>query len=205
MISVAPIWLPELTQLNFRAILEAMSRPGTYQVLSLGERVIGNSAYTEAAYIALLAALLDNSVTFSDPQQLISEDELALLQANLTSIDQADFIMCKGEFPSEFSSNRSNLSHRPSPKLGTLPSPDLSATIVICIRELDYQQNDGLNVQLSGPGINGQIQCSLDGLDAEWLMARQTWVSSFPLGVDMLLVDDKQVMALPRTTKLEIL
>lgn len=205
MISVAPIWLSELTQLNFRAILEAMARPGTCQGLLLGERAIESGARTEEAYIALLAALLDNSVTLSDPQALVSEDDLALLQASITSIDQADFIMCKGEFPAEFSANTSNASQRLIPKLGTLPSPDLSATIVIRVHQLGYQQSDALNVQLSGPGINGQIQCSLDGLDTEWLAARQTWVSSFPLGVDMLLVDDKQVMALPRTTKLEIL
>jgi alpha-D-ribose 1-methylphosphonate 5-triphosphate synthase subunit PhnH len=52
--------------------------------------------------------------------------------------------------------------------------------------------------------VEGNTQCSIAGLDVEWLTWRAGWVSAFPLGVDLLLVDDTAVIALPRTTKVEV-
>ena len=92
MINVAPIWLPELQQQNYRVVLEAMSRPGHCQNLFFdGE---------QQAYIALLASLLDQAVTLADPHGLIHEDDFALLQSQRIDPEQADFILCRGAKPS---------------------------------------------------------------------------------------------------------
>jgi alpha-D-ribose 1-methylphosphonate 5-triphosphate synthase subunit PhnH len=54
----------------------------------------------------------------------------------------------------------------------------------------------------SGPGIDGTATLAApwaaDGFSAEW--HRNTGI--FPRGVDLLLVDDDTVAALPRTTRL---
>ncbi|MFT6905073.1 MAG: alpha-D-ribose 1-methylphosphonate 5-triphosphate synthase subunit PhnH [Oleiphilaceae bacterium] len=191
MLNVSAIWLPDFQQQNFRAILEAMARPGSFQVLALNGSTL-KSDVLEDAYIAVLASLLDNSVTVADPNKLISQDYSALLQAKRVDSDQADFIMCRGDLLPDF-----------EPKLGTLPSPELSATIILNVEKIDDCQQGDLNLRLTGPGINGQKNCAISGLDLSWLGAREEWISSFPLGVDLLLVDDTKVMALPRTTKVE--
>ena len=191
MLNVSAIWLPDFQQQNFRAILEAMARPGSRQALALNGNEV-DSDVLEDAYIAVLASLLDNSVTMADPDRLISQDNAALLQANSADSEQADFILCRGDRMPDF-----------EPKQGTLPSPELSATIILNVKKIDDRQHGDLNLRLTGPGINGQKNCSISGLGLQWLAAREEWISSFPLGVDLLLVDDAKVMALPRTTKVE--
>jgi alpha-D-ribose 1-methylphosphonate 5-triphosphate synthase subunit PhnH len=191
MLNVSAIWLPDFQQQNFRAILEAMARPGSCQVLALNGSTL-KSDVLEDAYIAVLASLLDNSVTVADPNKLISQANASLLQANQVDSDQADFILCRGDLLPDF-----------EPKLGTLPSPELSATIILKVKKIDDQQQGDLNLRLTGPGVNGQKNCSISGFDLHWLAAREEWISSFPLGVDLLLVDDAKVMSLPRTTKVE--
>jgi alpha-D-ribose 1-methylphosphonate 5-triphosphate synthase subunit PhnH len=191
MLNVSAIWLPDFQQQNFRAILEAMARPGSCQALALNGNEVDSDAL-EDAYIAVLASLLDNSVTLADPDMLISQDNTVLLQANSTDSEQADFILCRGDRMPDFEL-----------KLGTLPSPELSATIILIVKKIDDRQQGDLNLRLSGPGINDQKYCAISGLNLQWLAAREEWISSFPLGVDLLLVDDAKVMALPRTTKVE--
>ena len=196
MINVAPIWLPEKQQQNYRAVLEAISRPGHCKKLYFDGDDVDRK---QQAFIALLASLLDNAVTFSDPHGLVHEDDMTLLQTQRVATEQADFIVCQGnEIPSF------------QPKLGTLPSPELSATLVLLvtktvakIHETNHQGE--LKLCLSGPGVNGLTYCTITGLHRQWLNAREEWVSRFPLGVDMLLVDDSSVMALPRTSKVEII
>ncbi|HCW91511.1 MAG TPA: carbon-phosphorus lyase subunit PhnH, partial [Marinobacter sp.] len=41
-----------------------------------------------------------------------------------------------------------------------------------------------------------------DGLTSQWLAERARWNRNFPMGVDLILVDDTQVVALPRTTRI---
>ena len=190
MINIASIWLPARQQQNYRAVLDAMSRPGHCKKLYFegGDLDRENKAFT-----ALLASLLDKAVTFADPHALIHEDELTLLQTQLIEPEQADFIVCKGSEIPAF-----------QPKLGTLPSPELSATIVISVTNIDESSQGNLKLCLSGPGVNNFTQCAITGLNRQWLNAREEWVSRFPLGVDILLVDDTSVMALPRTTTVEI-
>jgi len=201
MINIAAMWLPEYQQQNYRSVLDAVSRPGSCKPLyfDAGDR----------AFIALLACLLDTSVTLADPHTLVNQDSLPLLQASMDRPEQADFIVCDGRAALDF-----------IPKLGTLPSPELSATVVLLVEKIhdalvgdiedmgakgtSEKAMSDVNLQLSGPGVNGTHQCAIKGLAEHWLAAREEWVSSFPLGIDILLVDDTRVMALPRTTKVEI-
>lgn len=191
MINVAPIWLPDLQQQNYRAILAAMARPGTCQAIKLSNAAADSSA-TEKARMAVLASLLDQSVTLADPHRMINQDELVLLQAQSATPEQADFILASGNQLPTF-----------QPKLGALPSPELSATLVLQVEKIYDAHRGDINLKLSGAGVKGAQYCSIKGLHVNWITARQNWICSFPLGVDVLLVDDVYVMALPRTTKVE--
>jgi alpha-D-ribose 1-methylphosphonate 5-triphosphate synthase subunit PhnH len=182
MLEVAAIWTPNTQQQTYRALLEAMSRPG--KVIPIVQET------SDQAYTAILATLLDAEVTLADPDGLLDEEIWPMLQANSAKPQAADYLLCSGGKPPSF-----------QPKLGSLPSPEQSATLII---KVDSLIEGELNLFLSGPGVDGTVRCAITGLDPDWLTNRESWVSAFPLGADLLLVDETTVLALPRTTKVEV-
>ena len=71
--------------------------------------------------------------------------------------------------------------------------------MILRVRELGV----GARLLLKGPGILGQAALAVTGLDPAWLVAREDWNIGFPMGVDLLLVDDTQIAAIPRTTRIQ--
>jgi len=184
MLKLDPIWQPDAQQENFRLLLDAMARPGhRYTLDTLPEN--GTVALT------VLATLLDAEVSLDDPHALLRHEDWPMLQAQSTSTEQADYILCDATQTADF-----------TPKLGTLPSPELSATILLVV---DNIGKGNLQLKLTGPGIKDDRSLSITGLDSTWLSKREEWNCAFPLGVDLILIDDKQVAALPRTTKVEVI
>ncbi len=184
MLELTSIWKPEVQQQNYRALLEAVSRPGTVQPVRF-------SAHDTDAVTAILATLLDGEVSLCDLDQQIDEDSWPLLQAVPRNADQADYVVCDGSKPPAF-----------QPKLGSLASPEHSATLLLSVGSLT---SDSATIRLQGPGIKEHKACSIAGLCNSWLAARADWVDAFPLGVDMLLIDRDSVLALPRSTQVEVL
>lgn len=182
MLNINPIWTPEHQQETFRTILTAMSQPG--KVLA-----IHHDEYSDCLS-AVLATLLDGTVSLADPDLLVSAADWPMLQVNQADVDKADFIVCNGQ---------SKLCIEP--KLGSLESPEQSATLMLSVKSLT---EGDLIALLSGPGVNGCTKIHCSGLDAEWLRQREDWVCEFPLGIDILLIDSQGIMALPRTTKVEV-
>jgi len=183
MLKLDPIWQPDIQQANFRLLLDAMAYPGRCFTL----HTVPKEGHIT---LSVLATLLDAEVTFSDPYSLLRTDDWPMLQAKSTSADKADYVLCDASQLPKF-----------SPKLGTLPDPERSATLILMVNNLGQGEQ---TLKLSGPGIKDTESLSIDGLNAEWLAKRNDWVCSFPLGVDMILVDEQHVAALPRTTKVEV-
>jgi len=180
---IEAIWLPEVQQQVFRGLMEVMSRPG--KSINLAE-LAGNAMPARA----LLATLLDAEVTFCDHNGLLDESDWPLLQAKKATVEHANYILCRGENEVDF-----------EPMLGALSSPEHSATLVLVVENLSEGSS---HLTFSGPGVNGEISVKVAGLNRDWLNQREQWISSFPLGVDLLLVDSSRVMAIPRTTKIEV-
>jgi len=182
MLKIDPIWQPDIQQANFRLLLDAMSYPGRcfnfHEVQNEGK-----------ASLSVLATLLDAEVTLSDPYNLLRADDWPMLQSKSVSADIADYILCDASQLPIF-----------SPKLGTLADPEQSATLILMVDNLGQGEQ---TLKLFGPGIKDTESLTVDGINSAWLSKRNEWVCSFPLGVDMMLVDDQHVAALPRTTKLE--
>jgi len=184
MIELSSIWKPETQQQLFRALLNAMSRPGSLESSP-------PPAEGEAIGLPMLAVLVDAAVSLADPHQLLQKNDWLLLQTIEKHADTADYILCNGNLVPEF-----------SPKCGTLTCPEQSATLIISVNGL----NSGTTrLQLKGPGIAESTNLLVDGLVPSWLQARQDWVCEFPLGVDLILVSGTQFAAIPRTTKVEVL
>jgi alpha-D-ribose 1-methylphosphonate 5-triphosphate synthase subunit PhnH len=184
MLNLDPIWMVDNQQANYRLLLDAMARPGRRHTLA-------TLPENGPAVLAILATLLDAEVSLADPDNLLHQDDWPMLQVKSAQAEQADYIICNGSRAPDL-----------TPKLGTLPSPDQSATLILVVDALGEGES---HLQLTGPGIASSNRLMIKGLESQWLQMRENWVCAFPLGVDFILVDDRQVVALPRTTKVEII
>jgi len=174
------IWQAEFQQAAFRGVLEAFSRPG--QISTLPE-CNHNTA------IAVLATLVDGESSLADPHQLLDNRVWQRLQIKPTAPELAAFILCQGTRPVDF-----------EPCQGTLASPEQGATLVLTVAALNGGDS---TYQLTGPGIESTVQIAPQGLDMSWFKQRSGWNCAFPLGVDMLLVTEEGILALPRTTQIK--
>ncbi len=178
-VSETDIWHPAQQQRLFRRLLDAYSYPGRIQRCA-----------TEPG-LALLSALLDGQSTLSDPQELLPEAIWSKLEARRVPYELAAFILLDGSRAPER-----------APKLGTLEAPEHGATLLLRVAALHADSAGALRLRLSGPGIRQPLCIGVDGLHADWIAARNDWVSNFPLGVELLLCDAQRFVALPRTTKI---
>jgi alpha-D-ribose 1-methylphosphonate 5-triphosphate synthase subunit PhnH len=83
--------------------------------------------------------------------------------------------------------------------LGTNEYPDRSTTVILQVESLDM----GRSFELRGPGIDGvaTLQASIKPFDLfERLRMNE---ALFPRGIDVVLVADDAVVAIPRTTRVE--
>lgn len=185
-----PIFTAPVQHAVFRAALNAQSYPGRCVPLPTG--VEGAPAYR-----ALLSALLDAEVSLADPQNLLcAQADWPFLEARASDAPQADFILLPGDTALTL-----------APRIGTLEEPEKSATLVWVVGEIGREDatQDALNLQLSGPGIKTPHGIYVSDLHADWLSQRQGWNCAFPMGVDIFLAGSNGILALPRTTKIEVI
>lgn len=145
--------------------------------------------------LALAATLIDHEVSFT----VLDDDKLSTTMQNITfgrpvSIEEADFIF----LPGGCSAGKIR-----SAKQGYPEFPDLGATIIYQAKQLtDNHEQDCIT--LSGPGIEHTIKVSVQGVPKEELMYFTEINCQYPLGIDVLLIDqDNNVMALPRSVKIK--
>lgn len=177
----ADIWHPAQQQQLFRRLLDAYSCPGRIQTCK------------SEPSLALLSALLDGQTTLSDPQDLLDESIWPKLEAQRVPYELAAFILLDGSRAPES-----------APNLGTLEEPEYGATLLLRVAALHEDSVGEVRLQLSGPGIRQPVTIGVDGLHADWIVARNDWVGNFPLGVELLLCDAQRYVALPRTTQIKI-
>lgn len=175
------VWSPLYQQRGFRALMTAFAFPGRRQQLPTCSDANGPTC--------VAAILCDNEVTLADPDQLIQPVDIRRLGIAETTPEQANFIIADGSRPPAF-----------DPTLGTLSEPEQGATIIVRVASLEDSADFPLICR--GPGIDGQQSMVVRGLNGDWLTARARWNLNFPMGVDLVLVDDSQMVALPRTTQI---
>ncbi|QNQ39477.1 phosphonate C-P lyase system protein PhnH [Brucella intermedia] len=84
---------------------------------------------------------------------------------------------------------------------GNAEFPDRSTTIVLAVASL----KGGQGFVLKGPGIDGERSLRVDGLPQDFIQQWRENGAQYPLGVDLVLVCDGAVAALPRTTRISAL
>jgi alpha-D-ribose 1-methylphosphonate 5-triphosphate synthase subunit PhnH len=83
---------------------------------------------------------------------------------------------------------------------GELEYPDRSATLIIQVRAM----NVGRGIPLSGPGIQGETRLHVDGLNPDFWRMLQRNARRFPLGFDVILATQTEIVSLPRTIQVGI-
>ena len=81
---------------------------------------------------------------------------------------------------------------------GTDEAPHRSATVLLDVRGC----SGTARFRAAGPGIDGAIGFAAPWADAEFFAQWTANTATFPRGVDLVLVDEDSIAALPRTTRL---
>ena len=82
---------------------------------------------------------------------------------------------------------------------GTADYPDRSTTLIVQVDAFDA----GSAWQLRGPGIDGTAMINVGASLHEFITSLALNVKTFPRGIDVVLVSGASILALPRTTRLE--
>jgi alpha-D-ribose 1-methylphosphonate 5-triphosphate synthase subunit PhnH len=161
----------------FDALLWALSRPGLAHVLP------------EPGEAAIIDALLDREckVHASDP---VLMPIIMRTGAALAGIADADHV---------FLGAMSSAEPLAYVMTGSDIYPDDGATVIVRAKF-----GSGLELRLTGPGVDGAVTLRVDGLPEGFWKARAAWLR-YPMGFDLFLLDGTQVIGVPRSTLVEVL
>jgi alpha-D-ribose 1-methylphosphonate 5-triphosphate synthase subunit PhnH len=178
-------------QQAFRAILEALSRPGTTQNLP---QITSPEVSIPGDLVSTLLTLTDHDTPIWLSPSLAIETTHRYVGFHtgapiITDMAKAMFAFIGGNDP---------IPPLSAFHAGTQEYPDRSTTIVLSLPAL----KGGPELRLEGPGIEHHRHIGPQGLPddfvAQWAMNQVL----FPRGIDMLLVSYGTVMGLPRTVRI---
>jgi len=182
---------PRVAQQVFRAVLDALSRPGRTVQLprelpGSGRRVarIGTVSCPSALLPLLALADLDT------PFHVLGAEPGAVATATsapVTAVEQARLIAALRPM------TRAELA---AAHVGTAAAPETAALVTLAVPALD----GGPALRLTGPGTGDGATFAPTGLPDGWAGDR----AEFPTGYDLLLVDpDGRCAGIPRSTHIE--
>lgn len=162
---------------TFEALMWAMARPG--EARDMGE----------AGLEPIVEALIDRECTvYADSPALAAM--IAATGATPSPVAMADHLFLDGL---DLLADTIGAIGR-----GTALYPDDGATVVALVAH-----GTGPRLRLSGPGIEGAREISIAVPPAFWALRAQVCV--YPEGFDLLLVDGRSVIGIPRSTQVEVL
>jgi alpha-D-ribose 1-methylphosphonate 5-triphosphate synthase subunit PhnH len=174
-------------QAAFRAVLEAMSRPG--RVVAAGSALRPPAPLMPAAAAVLLALADADTPLWSDA----GEEAQAWLRFHcgapfVAAAPEAAFALASGAPPA-----------LEALAAGSDEKPQHGATLVLQVAALD----PGSGWRLTGPGIAHEHRLSVGGAPAGFVAAWAANRARFPRGVDVVLCAGDRLAALPRTVAIE--
>lgn len=179
-------------QRAFKAVMDALARPGTIQHLP-SEATPPAPLPQGLAEIALTLCDHDSTV-WLDPE-LVSENAVS----DWLKFHTGAPIVAETE-RADFAFVTSSLPRLESFALGSDEYPDRSTTIVLSLPSL----TGGPAVTLRGPGIKSEAHISPAGLRGDFLAQWTQNREQFPRGIDLLLVGPEGLIGLPRTTRISL-
>ena len=170
-------------QASFRAILEAMSRPGRIQRIEA--RIAPPAPLCTAAGAALLSLADADTPLWLDAGDAVAEWLRFHCGAPITTdIGAARFALACAAAPELVTLD-----------IGTDEDPQLGATLILQVAGLVA----GEGWRLTGPGIQHEHRLRVLGAPADFTAAWARNQALFPRGVDVLLCAGDSIAALPRS------
>jgi len=179
------------SQAVFRTVMEALARPGLPRPL-VSKLSVPPPLSKTAAAVAL--TLLDYETPFWLDHELAAAGEVAAWFTFHTGAPQAtDSARATFGFVSDPAAMPPFDAFSP----GSLEYPDRSTTLVVQVASFEH----GNALALSGPGIAGTRRFSVQPLPPDFRARLVANRETFPRGVDLILVTQDAVAALPRSVR----
>jgi alpha-D-ribose 1-methylphosphonate 5-triphosphate synthase subunit PhnH len=177
------------SQAVFRTVMEAIARPGLPRPL---QSKLAAPPPLRATAAAVALTLLDYETPFwLDPGLAGAGEVAAWLKFHTGAPQTADCTQATFAFVSAGLPSFDVFSP------GSLEYPDRSTTLVVQVDSFDH----GDKLLLSGPGIAGTRRFSAQPLPPDFRARLIANREMFPRGVDLILVSETAVAALPRSVR----
>ena len=174
-------------QATFRAVLDAMARPG--RLHRVGTRLTAPAPLDQATAAVLLTLVDNETPLWLEPSVAEASDWLAF-HCGASIVDMpgnATFALAL------------SLPDLAALSAGSHETPESSATLILQIGAL----GTGTRYRLSGPGLREPTLLATDGLPADFAAVWQRNHALYPRGVDIILCAGTTLTALPRSVSIE--
>jgi len=170
-------------QACFRALLNAMARPGSIHLA--GGNLVAPAPLCPAAAAVLLALVDGETSIFIDPAFADAADWVRFHCGVVPSADQATaaFVLA------------ASLPDLSSLACGSDEGPEDAATVIVRVSSF----GDGPGFSLTGPGLQYPTDLRVIGLPADFTARWADNHNLFPRGIDLILCAGDRLVALPRS------
>ena len=177
-----------------------MAKPGVIENLQKEADKVDIDINCYKSTFLIMMMLLDREVSFNvvsemsiDVSSLISQ----ITYAKVKPLEEADYIFVLDDFCDE----DLDIVIKKA-KIGDLVDPNNSATIIAEFKCLDNDNNEANILNFKGPGIKNLNEVKISG-ETKWIKERSLKNEEYPLGIDLIYVDEKNnVICIPRTTSI---
>lgn len=187
---------PAVSQRVFRSVMDAVARPGSRQRIPV-DALPSGVAGAALPLLALADIMTPIGALGDDPATVAMAQAIGrVVGAQVVQASTARYALALQE-PTAMAEL--------SP--GSHWSPETGTTLVQRVGELTFGGADA-RWALTGPGIapGAPVRLSVAGLTERFVSDRAALVGDYPAGIDCLLVtDDGDLVALPRTTRIEMI
>lgn len=182
------------SQSAFRVVLDVLSRPGTIGRISAPSAQTPEALDPATAAVAVCLFDHDTQIWLGDGIACMDVyDYLKLhcscpliksgLSADFALLSAADGVPGLGQF-----------------NPGTDAYPDRSTTLIVQVADIDA----GREIGLTGPGIETEAALRVAGVPDYFWRERREQQHAFPCGVDIIFASGDRLVALPRSTEIEV-
>jgi len=178
-------------QSTFRSVMDAMACPGSVQHVTAP---VGAPAHLMRGTAAIALTLFDHDTPiWLDPRLSETTDVAKWLKFHSGAPVIADPLMCSFALVSDVAT----LPSLDRFALGSNEYPDRSTTLILQVDSLVQ----GIEYELRGPGIDGSATLCATIRIKELFERLTINAALFPRGIDVVLVADDMIVAIPRTTR----
>jgi alpha-D-ribose 1-methylphosphonate 5-triphosphate synthase subunit PhnH len=179
-------------QSTFRSVMDAMARPGSVQ--RIGSAAGAPDTMMRGAAAIALTLFDHDTPVWLDGRMSATADVAKWLKFHTSALVVADSSIASFALIGD----PQNLPVLDRFAFGSSEYPDRSTTLVLRVESLTA----GPVVELQGPGIDGsaELRATIQPRDLFERLAINATL--FPRGIDVVLVHDDSIVAIPRTTRL---